>query len=140
MLKTNSKKAIDNIWLYLEGFIDIINDERIAYEADKNYLQPGNRKELAAVIYETYEVEKKKGDHLNAAGRITDAALFEEWAQGLSMCGVFDYYTYRDDTNPVNILGDILEETETERNRFNEDKAAELMTKLIYREVMKYRN
>jgi len=55
------------------------------------------------------------------------------------MCGVFDYYTYRDETNPVNILGDILEETEAERNRFNEDKAAEMMTKLIYREVMKYR-
>ena len=137
MLKTNSKKAIDNIWAYLEGFTDIINDERIAYHPEFNYLQPGNRHDIATFIYYTYEVEKKKNDNLWNAGRITDQALFNEWAQGLSMCGVFDYYTYRDDTNPVNILGDILEETENERNRYNKDAAADLLTNLIYREVIK---
>lgn len=134
MLKTNSKKAIDNIWNYLEGFIDIINDERIAYEPEKNYLQPGNRHELAACIYETYESEKKNNDNLYKAGRIIDAALFEEWAAGLAMCGMFDFWYH---TTAVKILGDILEETETERARFTESDAEKMLTSLIYREVIK---
>lgn len=134
MLKTNSKKAIDNIWNYLEGFIDIINDERIAYEPEKNYLQPGNRHELATCIYETYESEKKNNDNLYKTGRIIDSALFEEWAAGLAMCGMFDFWYY---TTAVKILGDILEETETERARFTESDAEKMLTSLIYREVIK---
>ena len=134
MLKTNSKKAIENIWNYLESFIDIINDERIAYQANKNYLQPGNRHELAQVIYQTYEEEKKNNDCLYNAGRITDAALFEEWASGLAMCGMFDYWYH---VTAVKILGDILEETDEERNRFEESDAEKMLTSLIYREVMK---
>lgn len=134
MVKTNSKKAIDNIWSYLEGFIDAINDEKIAYQPEKNYLQPGNRRDLARVIYESYEIEKKRGDCQYKAGRISDAALFEEWASGLAMCGMFDFWYY---CTAVKILGDILEETETETSRFTEDQAAEMLTHLIYREVIK---
>lgn len=136
MLKTNSKKAKENIWNYINGFVEIINDEYIAYDSKLNYLQNGNKKEIAKTIYHYYEIEKKNNDNLYKARRITDAALFEEWASGLTMCGLFDYYLYRDDTNPITILGDILEETETERARFTEDQAAEMLTSLIYREVI----
>ena len=134
MLKTNSKKAINNIWDYLEEFIDAINDERITYQADKNYLQPGNRHELAKTIYEIYESEKKNNDNMFAAGRITDAALFEEWASGLALCGMFDFWYH---CTAVKILGDILEETETEREKFTESDAEKMLTSLIYREVIK---
>ena len=133
-LKTNSKKAVDNIWSYLEGFIDAINDEKIAYQPEKNYLQPGNRHELAAVIYATYEDEKKNNDNLYQAGRISDAALFTEWAAGLAMCGIFDFWYH---TTAVDILGTILEENEAERARFTESDAEQMLTSLIYREVVK---
>lgn len=144
MLKTNSKKAINNIWAYLEGFINIINEELIAYHPEWNYLTAGNiekdnREILATVIYKEFIIEKVDGNKEYKAGRVSKQDLFKDWAQGLAMCGIFDYYLYREETNPVRILGDILEETETERNRYNEDQAAELLTNLIYREVLKYR-
>ena len=133
MLKTNSKKAKDNIWNYLNGFIDIINEELIAYDPEPNYLQEGDRKELANVVY-NYYTETFKKNHYKAY-TTSDQKLFEDWAQGLTMCGMFDYYAYRDDTNPKKILGDILEETEAERNRYTEDEAAQMLTYLIYREI-----
>ena len=133
MLKANSKKAKDNIWSYLESFITYINDEVIAWRADKNYLQPGDRHELAKIIYETYESEKKNNDNLYQAGRITDAALFQEWAAGLAMHGIFDFWYH---PTAKKILGDILEETEAERARFTEGDAEKMLTSLIYREVI----
>lgn len=136
MLKTNSKKAIDNIWKYLNDFVDIINEELVFYNDDMNTITEGNRKELATVIYQEFKAEKA-GDHLYKAGRISEQDLFDEWAQGLAMNGIFDYYIYRDDTNPVKILGDILEETEEERAKFAEEDAARTLTYLIYREVKK---
>lgn len=136
MLKTNSKKAIDNIWKYLNDFVDIINEELVVYNDDMNTITEGNRKELATVIYQEFKAEKAD-DHLYKAGRISEQDLFDEWAQGLAMNGIFDYYIYRDDTNPVKILGDILEETEEERAKFAEDDAARTLTYLIYREVKK---
>lgn len=144
MLKTNSKQAINNIWEYLEGFIDIINDELVAYNPEWNYLTKGNieknnREALATVIYKEFIIEKVKEDNQYKAGRISKQELFEEWAQGLAMCGIFDYYLYRENDNPREILGNILEETEEEKNRYTEDQAAERLTQLIYREVLKYR-
>lgn len=134
MLKTNSKKATYNIWKYLESFIDCINDEIIKYDPDLTELKPGNEKALAAVIYHTYTIEKKNNDCYYNAGRISDENLFADWAQGLPMCGIFDYWYY---TTAVRILGDILEEDENERAKYTEDDAAKMLTHLIYREVIK---
>ena len=63
-------------------------------------------------------------------------AYFEEWASGLPADGLFDYYdrTYE---NAINILGDILDETEEERNKFTFSQAEHLLTSLIYDELLK---
>ena len=133
-LKTNSKKAIDNIWNYIEGFIDEINDCYIAYDPEYNYIQPGSRSDLATYVYHVYEGEKKNNDNLYNAGRITDQELFAEWASGLAMGGMFDFWYYGD---TVNLLGEMLEETETEKARYTDTAACEMLTSLIYREIVK---
>ena len=134
MLKTNCKKAIDNIWAYLESYIDNINDEIIAWNPEMEYLQRGNRKALATVIYKEYLIEKRNNNNEWLAGRVTDYELFEDWASGLAMCGIFDYWY---SVPAIKTLGDILEETETERERFTESDAEKMLTRLIYREVTK---
>ena len=136
-LKTNTKKAINNLWQYLEGFIDAINDEYIAYNPEFNYLQPGDKKALATVINAIFEAEKLNNDNLYKAGRISRQDLFTEWAQGLPCCGIFDFWYYN--ASAIEILGDILEESEDERAAFTEDDAGEKLTYLIYREVEKNR-
>ena len=134
MLKTNCKKAIDNIWAYLEGFTDNINDEIIAWNPEMEYLQKGDRKALATAIYKEYLIEKRNNNNEWLAGRVTDYELFEDWASGLAMCGIFDYWY---NVPAIKTLGDILEETETERERFTESDAEKMLTRLIYREVTK---
>ena len=134
MIKTNSKQAIANIWKYLNEFIEIINDERMQWEPDFEPLQDGDKVALATFIYYTYEEEKKNNDNLWKTGRITDQELFADWAQGLPLCGMFDFWYY---CTAVDTLGAILEETETEKARFTEGDAEKLLTNLIYREVIK---
>lgn len=130
-LKTNSKQAKINLWNYLETFRDTINEERICWEAEHNYLQPGDRAALAEYIYNTFKAEKVNNNLNYRAGRINEQDLFTDWAQGLAMCGMFDYWA----TDARNLLGDILEETEAEREKFTEEQAEKLLTYLIYREV-----
>lgn len=136
-LKTNTKKAINNLWLYLEGFINDLNDEYIAYMPEFNYLQPGNKKELATVINEIFNAEVAAHDNRYKAGRISRQELFIEWAHGLPCAGIFDYYYIHE--SAVKILGDILEESEDERSRFTEDDAGNKLTFFIFREVERNR-
>lgn len=135
MLRTNSKKAIENIWKYVEGFRETINEELVSFEENPNYIQDGDKKTLAAYIYNYYYETYKKNNY--KAGTTNDQELFYNWAQGLTMCGMFDFFLYREETNPKNILGEILEETETEKKHFTDDQAAYTLTALIYREVIK---
>ena len=64
---------------------------------------------------------------------------FEEWLQGLPSCNLGDFYMRRNNDDAIKILGDILEETEEERNKFSYDQAEHLLTSLIYSELLKGR-
>ncbi len=63
---------------------------------------------------------------------------FEPWLKGLPF-GLGNYYIgcYE---SAIDILGDILEETEEERNRFSQEQAEHLLASLIYRELVKGMN
>ena len=61
---------------------------------------------------------------------------FEKWLPGLPSCGLGDFYL-RSYENAIDILGDILEETEEERKRFTYEQSEHLLTSLIYRELLK---
>lgn len=116
MLKTNSKQARQNVQNYI-----ITNASDYIAEC---YELPTEGKAIFASIAEIYKQEYRKP---------MTQANFTKWAQGLPCGSLFDYYLH----SAVNDLGEILEETDYECNRYTENEAELLLTKLIYREVLR---
>ena len=59
---------------------------------------------------------------------------FRDWAQGLPTALNTCYYY---NVSAVNLLADWLEETESEKEKYSESEAEEMITRLIYRELTK---
>lgn len=121
MLKTNSKKARENIRQYI---VDNFNGYNYDIET------PGTFEETARIIWENFTDEKVKHDNR----RMTKPQLFEEWLSGLPSIIDSCYYYNR---SAVEDLGNILEETEAEKEKYTETDAENLLTYLIYREITK---
>lgn len=121
MLRTNSKKAIENVRAYI---INGFNGENYEIET------PDTFKGVAKIIYNTfadeylYEYNRRRNEQ----------EVFIEWCSGLPSIIDTCYYYNR---SAVEDLGDILEETEEERNRYTEQDAERLLSCLIYREIRK---
>lgn len=128
MLKTNSKKAINNLWAYIMEDIDYIN---AGYNLE---VKKDDKKAAAAAIYDIFKIEKLNNPYYQD-NKTPTQDIFEDWAQGLPLGGMFDYYYYN--KNAVDILGTILEETEEEKARFTEEAAAAQLTHMIFREIIK---
>lgn len=124
MLKTNSKKAIENIKKYIVDHFDCSG-----YDLEK---EPETFPEIARFILNTCAEEKRYSVRRYFDNMTPSQETFIDWAQGLP--GVLDtcYYYNR---SAVKDLGDILEETETERNKFSEQDAERMLSCLIYREL-----
>lgn len=122
MIKSNSKKAIENIKLYIiehfEGYDDLENMNISTFEYARDYIK---------------EVFDKELGHF----RVNQIGLynaFKEWCQGLpSVLDTCCYYN----RSAIKDLGDILEESEEERNKYSEEDAEERLTQLIFREVFR---
>ena len=124
MLKTNSEKAIENVRAYICEDSEYLNEC-----AEYDGVTLTTAADFAAYAYRLF-TEQKRGDKR----RLSTYALFEEWASGLALGGMFDYY-YR--PTAKRILGDILEESEAERDKYTEAQAESLLTLLIFREMQK---
>lgn len=122
MLKTNSKKAKENIKKYI---IDNFNFEDNAEEIQEG----ATFEEVAKFIYIRFWDEVGKWD---TRLHYTEAEAFENWASGLPSTLDTCYYYNRP---AIDDLGDILEETAEERARFDEMQAEKMLTYLIYREI-----
>lgn len=139
MLKSNSKKAMENIHNYILDNFDpdsynsnFWND--IEYKR-KNHNVPLNRFSVAAhFIYNCFYNEKLKYDNRYKANRISEYDLFEEWCSGLPSVLDTCYYYNR---SAVDDLGMILKENEQEKNKYTEEQAEKTLTYLIYRELKK---
>jgi len=120
-MKTNCKKAVDNIRAYIIRNITVEN---------YNYNQPTNFKEAAKIIVDCFWHEYMHGYNLKR----NHQECFVDWLSGLP--SVFDscYYYNR---SAVDDLGSILEETEEEKARYNDTQAADILSRLIYREITK---
>ena len=118
MLKTNSKKAKENLKNYI-----LENFDPSSYEVKT----PTNYKEVCKMIYEIMESEKYY------AREATDYQTFKSWCQGLPSLLNTCYYYNREAKED---LKNILEETEEEANKYTEEQAEELLTQLLYREIM----
>lgn len=124
MLKTNTKKARENIKNY------IIEN----YERGEDYTHHGinvdttNWDEIRKNIKDIFYLEYGRQIRLYKS----EYDAFNNWCRGLPSILDTCYYYNR---SAIKDLGDILEETEEERNKYSEEQAEEKLTYLIYREV-----
>lgn len=127
MIKTNSKKAIENIKSYI-----MENYSADSYNEDSEQAKAKSFEEIAAVILK--DVKRVKGADVNQYSRYTWGDAFIDWAQGLP--GLLDtcYYYNR---SAADDLAGILEETEEEKARYEERAAEKMLSSLIFRELTK---
>ena len=122
MLRTNSKKAIENIKAYIiAGF----NGDNYGIETPETF------SEVANIIFETFVDEYC---YPYNRMRSPEQKLFYDWCSGLPSIIDTCYFYNR---SAVEDLGNILEETPEERAKFTESDAESLLTYLIYRTIKK---
>lgn len=120
MLKTNSKKVKEKIKDYI---IELYDDE--GYDVPKATTFEEMKKNIKKVWYD----EVGQYDLIR---RIPIFESFKRWCYGLpSLLETCDYVL----GNGIKVLGDILEETEEERNRFGELEAEKKLTYLMFKEI-----
>ena len=143
MLKTNSKKARENIRTYILNNIDL-DDLRMqlvvealrknkALDVYKSSLPRVDVFSIAAQeIDNAFFLEKLHFNKDYEAGRVNRAALFRDWCAGLP--GILDtcYFYNRSALKDVQ---NILEQTDSEAARYTETQAENLLTSMIYREI-----
>ena len=125
MLKTNSKKAQENIKNYiLENF------------TPESYTDtpPTETKEIFNYIYKCFISEKFSIENEKRYYKYNEYAAFVDWCSGLPSIINTCYYYNR---SAVDDLGMILEETEAEKSRYTESEAEKMITYLIYRTIKK---
>ena len=124
MLKTNSKQAHENIKNYI---IDNFTPETYTDREITEW------KEIAAFILECFHSEKY---HLPEDFRYyhgSERAAFADWCAGLPAVLDTCYFYNR---SAVADLGEILEQTAEQREKYDESDAEQLLTYLIYRELI----
>lgn len=119
MLKTNCKKAISNIRQYI---IDNYTGETAIPE----------NSDFSVYAWHIYDEFWTTYVHPN--NRKPYQEQFVDWCAGLPSALDTCYWYNR---SAIKDLGDILEETEEERARFTDSQAEVMLSKLIYREIIK---
>ena len=117
MLKTNCKQVKERVRQWI---VDNYDGENYGLEAE-------NFKEICKNIKNIFLEEKSSR---RACWCLED---FKDWGEGLP--SILDTWPLLCDG--VNILGDILEETEEERSKYDDSQAWDLMAYLIFREIDK---
>lgn len=124
MLKTNSKKAVENIRNYI---VEIYNDE------DQDTKQNAPFEEIAKTVYKTFIAEKWQYQGERNYYK-TEQAGFEAWLQGLpSVLNTCYYYNREAKTD----LQAILEQTDEQASKYTESQSELTLSYLIYREIKK---
>lgn len=127
MLKTNSKKACENIRAYIMQDSDYLSEC-----AEFDGVTLNDRADYLAYAWRLFTEQKKHDIEQNYSN--PNFGIFKDWAQGLALGGLFCYYYNR---SAVDDLGAILEESEEEKAKYTEREAEEMLTRLIYRELEK---
>ena len=132
MLRTNSKKAAENIRNYIMEDLEYLQ-ERAEYRGME--LDENNVDQVLALAWSIFK-EEKSGE-INRYRFINEYQVFKDWASGLALGNLFCYYYNR---SAVEDLGNILEESAAEKAKYKEEDAEELLTRLIYREMTRAYN
>ena len=124
MLKTNSKKVIENVHTYItENF------------TPENYTDQEftTFSEIANFIMDTFHAEKFTKE-MRRYYNNDEKTAFADWCAGLPSLLDTCYYYNR---SALDDLEKILEYTAEEKARYTEDQAEKRLTALIYREIKK---
>ena len=116
MLKTNSKQARENLKNYIMDSWNIEAEE-----------QGRTWKDTQEAIKDSFYIQAYSSEYERKQNK---QEAFKNWLAGLPR-GLGDFFLCK----AIKDLGDILEETEAERNRYTEDEACNTLSYLIYREV-----
>lgn len=127
MLRTNSKAAREAVRAYILEDLGYL-EERYPERTFETF------EDAARAIWEAFEEEKPYTDQNAARRGMSRQDVFESWARGLALGGLFLYYY---NVSAVDLLGDILQETPEERSKYTEQDAERLLTYLIYSVVTK---
>lgn len=125
MLKTNSKKAVQNIRNYIMDNFDFENYKETSLK------EPTTWEEISAFIWDCFVEEKGKEIYRSGFQNV-----FIDWCRGLPSVLDTCYYFNR---SAIDDLGAILEETPEEKERFTQSAAEEMLSKLIFKELFKNR-
>lgn len=119
MLRSTNKKVLEKIHDYI---INGVDHEYFELEADPDF-------NTACKLILTACQNEKRYCRYNS-----DFEMFKDWAQGLpSAFNTLYYYN----VSAVDMLGAWLEETDKEKEKFEESAAEEKITWLLYRELRK---
>ena len=121
MLKTNTRKARQNIRNYIINHSDFTN-----YEKETPTEFPALAVELLETFRDEFFEYSRNYYHNN------EYNAFIDWCSGLPSVIDTCYYYNR---SAVDDLAAILEETETEKAKYSESESEALLTWLIYREL-----
>ena len=125
MLKSNSKKARENITNYI---LDNFTPESYTNEP------PTKTREIMQFIYNCFISEKFSIENEKRYYKYNEYAAFVDWCAGLPSILDTCYYYNR---SAIDDLGAILEETKKEKARFTESEAEKMLTYLIYNVIKK---
>lgn len=130
MLRTNSKQVKEAIRAYIM---------QEAVDVDNGYIAFNDLKTAAEAI-KADVMRVMSGDYRNRAHNLPGWSErdFTEWAHGLP--GLLDLPFIYKRPAAVDLLGDILQETPSERARYTETQADEMLCRLIFRELDKATN
>ena len=122
MLRTTCKKALDNIRAYILNNTDVTG---------YYFAEPKTFEEAALIIWNEFQTAKQ---YELCRPRTNIQECFIEWCAGLPSIIDTCYYYNR---SAVNDLGELLEETESEKAKYTESQAERMLSCLIYREISK---
>lgn len=125
MLRTNSKQARENVKKYI---IDNFTPESYTETPPEEW------HEIATFIYNCFVRQAWETIEQKRYFRGNEKEAFIYWASGLPSVIDTCYYYNR---SAVQDLGDILEQTAAERERYTESDAERLLTTLIYNELIR---
>lgn len=136
MRKTNGKEVKEVIKNYImEHFKDYMDDNRGHFSGDLEHLNntdTNNYTEVCNAILTVFWAEKLKYDNRFRAELSSRYDMFIDWCSGLCSALDTDYYY---NVSAVDLLGGWLDETESEKAKFDESKAEGMITRLLWREL-----
>ena len=119
MLRSNSKKVIEKVRSYI---VDEIDHDYFGLAESPDF------QTACKLILTACENEKRYNRSLSGFD------TFKDWAQGLPTALNTCYYY---NVSAINLLANWLEESESEKAKYSESQAEEMISRLIYRELAK---